>query len=169
MYMYAHPGKKLNFMGNEIGQLREWDEKREQDWLLLDYPIHSGFARFMKELNRLYLKHPAFWEKDYEHKGFRWIDCHQEASCVYVFERTAEKERILALFNFSEQEQSYDLKPEKNCRLKELFNSDLDIYGGKQNRNQAAVFTAEKGESISLTLPPYSGIYYFLEGPEHPV
>ena len=51
MYMYAHPGKKLNFMGNEIGQLREWDEKREQDWMLLDYPIHEGFARFMKDLN----------------------------------------------------------------------------------------------------------------------
>lgn len=163
MYMYAHPGKKLNFMGNEIGQLREWDEKREQDWLLLDYPIHSGFARFMKELNLLYLKHPAFWEKDYEHKGFRWIDCHREAACVYVFERTAEKEHILALFNFSEQEQPYDLKTEQDCRLKELFNSDLDIYGGKQSRNQAAVFAAKKGESISLTLPPYSGIYYFLE------
>lgn len=63
MYMYAHPGKKLNFMGNEIGQLREWDEKREQDWMLLDYPIHEGFARFMKDLNHLYLEHLALWEK----------------------------------------------------------------------------------------------------------
>ena len=67
------------------------------------------------------------------------------------------------------QLREWDEKREQDCRLKEIFNSDLDIYGGKQNRNQAAVFTAEKGESIALTLPPYSGIYYFLEGPEHPV
>ena len=97
MYMYAHPGKKLNFMGNEIGQLREWDEKREQDWMLLDYPIHEGFARFMKDLNHLYLEHPALWEKDYEADGFRWIDCHQEANCIYVFERDSKKEKIISL------------------------------------------------------------------------
>ena len=64
MYMYAHPGKKLNFMGNEIGQFREWDEKREQDWMLLDYPAHDAFAHFMKDLNKLYLEHSALWEKD---------------------------------------------------------------------------------------------------------
>ena len=91
MYMYAHPGKKLNFMGNEIGQFREWDEKREQDWMLLDYPLHAGFARFMKDLNKLYLEHSAFWEKDYEADGFQWIDCHQEGCCIYVFERRSKK------------------------------------------------------------------------------
>lgn len=163
MYMYAHPGKKLNFMGNEIGQLREWDEKREQDWLLLDYPIHSGFARFMKDLNSLYLEHSAFWEKDYQRDGFQWIDCHQEDSCVYVFERRAKKERILALFNFSDQEQTYSLKPEQNCRLKEMLNSDLCIYGGKQDRKTPAVFSVKKGKSVPVALPPFSGSYYSIE------
>ena len=110
MYMYAHPGKKLNFMGNEFGQLREWDEKREQDWMLLDYPIHSGFARFMKDLNILYLEHSALWEKDYEADGFQWIDCHQEESCVYVFQRTGKTERIIAAFNFSDRDLSYELR-----------------------------------------------------------
>ena len=66
MYMYAHPGKKLNFMGNEFGQLREWDEKREQDWDILSFPVHDAFHRFMKDLNRLYQEHPAFYQKDYE-------------------------------------------------------------------------------------------------------
>ena len=97
MYMYAHPGKKLNFMGNEIGHFREWDEKREMDWNLLDYPAHQDFHRFMKDLNRFYLEHPAFSEMDYDTEGFQWLECHAQEKCVYVFERKSEKERIMAL------------------------------------------------------------------------
>ena len=85
MYMYAHPGKKLNFMGNEIGHFREWDEKREQDWNLLGFPAHQDFHRFMTDLNRFYLEHPAFFEKDYDADGFQWLDCHSEERCVYAF------------------------------------------------------------------------------------
>ena len=136
MYMYAHPGKKLNFMGNEIGQFREWDEKREQDWMLLDYQAHDAFAHFMKDLNKLYLEHSALWEKDYEADGFRWIDCHQEGRCIYVFERSSKKERILSLFNFSDQEQVYELKLPDAQKLKELLNSNLAVYGGTQKRKK---------------------------------
>ncbi len=70
LYMYAHPGKKLNFMGGELGQLREWDEKREQDWLLLQYPNHDAFHRMLRDLNRLYLEHPALWAADFDPAGF---------------------------------------------------------------------------------------------------
>ena len=161
MYMYAHPGKKLNFMGNEIGQFREWDEKREQDWMLLDYPAHDAFAHFMKDLNKLYLEHSAFWEKDYEADGFRWIDCHQEGRCIYVFERSSKKERILSLFNFSDQEQIYELKLSDTQKLKELLNSNLAVYGGTQKRKGAAK-TIKDGR-ILLTLPPYSSVYYLAE------
>ena len=70
MYMMAHPGKKLNFMGNEIGQLREWDEKREQDWDILKYPLHDGFYHFIRALNKIYLENPAFWQKDYIQEVF---------------------------------------------------------------------------------------------------
>lgn len=160
MYMYAHPGKKLNFMGNEIGQLREWDEKREQDWMLLDYPIHQGFFRFMKELNHLYLQHPAFWENDYEHDGFRWIECHREESCIYIFERICPSEHVIAVFNFSDQSRDYTLSLPANRKLKELLNSDLDIYGGKQIKKALSVLTSKKGEGLTLSLSPYSGIYY---------
>ena len=66
LYMYTHPGKKLNFMGNEIGQMREWDEKREQDWELLKYPAHDSFAHFMKDLNHIYLENAALYGRDYE-------------------------------------------------------------------------------------------------------
>ena len=161
LYMMAHPGKKLNFMGNEIGQFREWDEKREQDWMLLDYPLHAGFARFMKDLNKLYLEHSAFWEKDYEADGFQWIDCHQEGCCIYVFERCSKKERMISLFNFSDQEHVYELHISDAQKLKELLNSNLAVYGGTQKRKSAT--KAIKDGKIVLTLPPYSSVYYLAE------
>lgn len=64
MYMMVHPGKKLNFMGNELGQFREWDEKREQDFMLLDFPIHRAFNNYIADLNKNYLSHSAFSEKN---------------------------------------------------------------------------------------------------------
>ena len=158
MYMYAHPGKKLNFMGNEIGQLREWDEKREQDWMLLDYPVHEGFAHFMRDLNKLYLEHSAFWEKDYSADGFQWIDCHQEEKCVYVFQRNGKKESIISLFNFSDQEQEYELNLPGVDKIRELLNSNLVVYGGTQKR-KAGVKTLKNGK-ITLELPAFSAVYY---------
>ena len=84
LYMFLHPGKKLNFMGSEFGQLREWDESREQDWDVLRYPIHDGFYHFFQALNRLYLEHPALWAEDYQGDGFVWLDCHQEGRCRFA-------------------------------------------------------------------------------------
>ena len=106
LYMMVHPGKKLNFMGNEIGQFREWDEKREQDWSLRDYPAHDAFYTFMAELNQTYLSHSALWADDDDHDDFAWLDCHQEEKCVYVIERRSKEETLIAAFNFSCQEQS---------------------------------------------------------------
>ena len=161
MYMYAHPGKKLNFMGNEFGQLREWDEKREQDWMLLDYPIHSGFARFMKDLNILYLEHSALWEKDYEADGFQWIDCHQEESCVYVFQRTGKTERIIAAFNFSDRDLSYELKLPRCQKITELLRSDMEIYGGNRKRRRPARKITDG--RYPAELPAFSAVYYEIQ------
>ena len=74
MYMYAHPGKKLNFMGNEIRHFRERDEKLEMDWNLLDYPAHQDFHRLMENLNCFYPKHRAMSAMDYDMEGFRWLE-----------------------------------------------------------------------------------------------
>ena len=161
MYMYAHPGKKLNFMGNEFGQLREWDEKREQDWMLLDYPIHSGFARFMKDLNILYLEHSALWEKDYEADGFQWIDCHQEESCVYVFQRTGKTERIIAAFNFSDRDLSYELRLPRCQKITELLRSDMEIYGGNRKRRRPARKITDG--RYPAELPAFSAVYYEIQ------
>lgn len=158
MYMYAHPGKKLNFMGNEFGQLREWDEKREQDWMLLDYPIHSGFARFMKDLNQIYLQHSAFWEKDYEADGFQWIDCHQEEHCVYIMKRSSTEETILAAFNFSDKDLDYELRLPGYKKIQELLSSNMEIYGGSQKRRHPAKKLT--GSFVKITLPAFSAVYY---------
>ena len=162
MYMYAHPGKKLNFMGNEFGQLREWDEKRQQDWDILTYPIHDAFHRFIKELNHIYLKHPAFWQTDHETAGFSWIDCHQEGRCIYSFERIAGKERLLAVFNFSDQVQEDYMLELKDARaLTLLLASDAQEYAGTKKYDKTVIETP--GGRAALTLTPYSGIYYLVD------
>ena len=80
-------GKKLNFMGFELAQLREWDERRQQDWELLRYPVHDGFAHFIQTLNHLYLESPALWQQDYSREGFRWLACEPGPACLYAWER----------------------------------------------------------------------------------
>ncbi len=162
LYMYAHPGKKLNFMGNEFGQLREWDEKRQQDWEIIRYPIHDAFWRFMKELNRIYEAYPALWEKDYDREGFQWLDCHQEARCIYAFERRGNGQRILAVFNFSDRTQEpYTLTVPDARELKPLISSSTDIYGGTEPLAEQAKAVAEGQAEFSL--PPFSGAYYLVE------
>ncbi len=161
MYMYAHPGKKLNFMGNEIGQFREWDEKREQDWNLLDFPKHQEFHQFMIDLNHIYLDHPAFYEKDYKTEGFQWLDCHKEKKCIYAFERFGKKERIAAIFNFSDQEQAdFTLKIADAKTLKPLLLSDWDVYGGDMKKSNKKLDV--KNTKISFTLKPFSAAFYVI-------
>lgn len=158
MYMYAHPGKKLNFMGNELGQLREWDEKREQDWNILKYPIHDAFHHFMKDLNLIYQTHPALSQKDDTPDGFQWIDCHQEERCIYAFERRSDQERILALFNFSDtQQEKYEFEVKDAKKLTILIASDMEQYAGTK-KYKAMNIPVQNGKAI-LDLEPYSAIY----------
>ena len=161
MYMYAHPGKKLNFMGNEIGHFREWDEKRELDWNLLNFPAHQDFHRFMKDLNHFYLEHPAFSEMDYDMEGFRWIECHAEDQCVYAFERRSKKERIMAVFNFSDKEQEIEIKCEDKKTLKRVFSSEYKAYGSQEEKKEKII--KAKKEIATLNLKPFSAEYYLIQ------
>ncbi len=138
LYMMVHPGKKLNFMGNEIGQLREWDEKREQDWEVRKYPIHDSFYQFMRDLNAIYLSYSAIFGLDYTEDGFSWVDCHQEQKCIYAISRKKDDEEIIAIFNFSDKEQTYTF-PEKYAKKKYdiLLDTDWDRYGGKNSDKEA--------------------------------
>ena len=141
-------------MGNEFAQVREWDEKRQQDWDLLAYPLHDGFHRFMARLNRLYLDHPALWAGDYDREGFQWIDCHQEEKCVYAFERRGGGERLAAVFNFSGREQAFLLKLDGASALRPLMDSDPCHEG------PAGPDLSLPEAGAELALPPYSGFYY---------
>ena len=162
-YMMAHPGKKLNFMGNEIGQFREWDESREQDWNLLRYPKHDELFRFIRDLNHLYLNHSALWQEDDREQGFRWLDCHQEGRCIYAMERRSEKERLVFVFNFSDQTQDgYQLPVEDCSGLRPILSTEWEEYGGGVKRNEG--FLPVLHNQVQLSLPPYSGLCLAVEG-----
>src|SRR5699024_9297374 len=102
LYMMLHPGRKLNFIGTEFGQLREWDEQRAQDWLLRKYPIHDAFYHYMARLNHLYLTCPAFYAWDYREGGFTWLDCHQEERCIYAIRRLCGEDCLIGILNLSD-------------------------------------------------------------------
>ena len=146
-------------MGNEIGQLREWDEKREQDWDILKYPIHDAVHHFMQKLNHLYMTTPALSAKDYENAGFHWLDCHQEERCIYAFERTDGKERIAAVFNFSDEDQKgYELPVEDAKELEVILASDDETFGGCKKYTKKKVKVTD-GKAV-LDLSAYSAVYY---------
>ena len=161
MYMMAHPGKKLNFMGNELAHFREWDEKKELDWNLLTYPKHQQFHDFMKCLNNIYMENKAFWD-DYDESGFEWLDCHQEEKCVYIIKRTYQKQNIIAAFNFSDQDYStFKLKIPGNCNFKLLLSSEMNQFGGSKEYDLDKVYKA-RGGWATLELPKFSAQYYIV-------
>lgn len=151
LYMYAHPGKKLNFMGGELGQLREWNESREQDWDILKYPKHDSFNLFMKTLNRLYLAHSAFWERDYSNDGFRWIDCDNTENRIYAIERASSEETLVAVFNLGDTEKEYSVGGQGRAEL--LLNTDWNKFGGDTPDDLAI-------DLSDITLPRYSGMLF---------
>lgn len=129
------------------------------DWDILEYPVHDEFARFMRDLNYVYAAHPAFWEKDFEEEGFQWLDCHQEEKCIYAMERSGKEERVAAVFNFSEKEQTYELKVKDANELRLLLASDRDIYHGtKQYEEEQRYLLVD--EKVELTLSANSALYF---------
>ena len=163
LYMYTHPGKKLNFMGNELGQLREWTEEQEQDWDILKFPIHDAFYHYMHDLNQLYLQEPALSAWDYRREGFRWIDCHQENRCIYAYERRANRERLLIILHFSDlQDQQYTVTVPDCAALEPLLHSDWACYHGSVEKNTDLILTTptEKGGQVTLPLAPYSAMLF---------
>lgn len=131
LYMMTHPGKKLNFMGNEIGQFREWDEKREQDWHLLQQPEHQAFYRYMVDLNKTYMYHPALFDNDYGTESFEWIDNTNSEQCTYAFKRQSCGENLIIIMNLSDElVQNYMIQLPWINSAEIIMNTDWDIYGG---------------------------------------
>ncbi len=166
LYMYAHPGKKLLFMGSELGQLREWTEEQEQDWNILAYPIHDAFFHYMQTLSRLYLSEPALYRHDYEQEGFRWIDCHQEERCIYAIERSDGTNRLVILLHMADNStQTYHFTLEHCKRLVPLLHTEWERFHGTIPEDHTPILgdQTRTGTQFTLTLPPFSGILLKVE------
>ena len=165
-YMWAHPGKKLLFMGGEFGQWNEWNHDASLDWFLLDYPTHKGVQNLVRDLNKVYRENPALYELDFDPTGFEWIDFSDyEQSVISFLRKDSTGKNILAcVFNFTPV-------PRHNYRIgvpiggywEEIINSDAKEYGGSGMGNYGGKHAESKPwhgrpYSLSLTLPPLAGL-----------
>lgn len=162
LYMTAHPGKKLNFMGGEIAQVREWDETRQQDWDLLAYPDHDAFYRYMCELNKTYLAHAALWAWDYYDRGFSWLDCHEEGRCIYAIERTDGNERLVTVLNLGgDDQEGYKVAIPGAHGARVLLDTDSKRFGG--STPEGATRASLSDGILTCSLPRFSGMLLSLE------
>jgi 1,4-alpha-glucan branching enzyme len=169
-YQWAHPGKKLLFMGGEFGQWREWSEERSLDWHLLDEgDKHEGVQRLMADLNALYQREPALYEEDYSWEGFSWIDFRDSQHSILAFARHADGQKpedtLLVVCNFTPVvREGYRLGVPAEGEYVEILNSDADKYGGSGVVNPNRLPSEptawqERPFSVVLTLPPLGVIY----------
>ena len=165
-YMFAHPGKKLLFMGSEFGQFIEWNYKQGLDWLLLDYEMHRKMLGFSKTLNKLYKDTPALWQIDYSWDGFQWISSEDNANSVIAFRRIDKKgNEIIAIFNFTPNSfDEYRIGVPNEGSYKVVLDTSLEQFGGSTIAKHPAYKTKKKAmhgfeQSIGLKLSGLSGIY----------
>ena len=165
-YMYAHPGKKLLFMGTEFGQFIEWDYKKGLDWILLDYDMHVLLQDYTRELNKFYKKNSPMWQIDYSWEGFNWIVSDDNVNSVISFLRSDEKgEKVIAVCNFTPVlREDYKIGVPKEDAYEIVFNSDAVKFGGsgeKLKKSYQVKDGAMHGYDnyIELKLPPMTTIY----------
>jgi 1,4-alpha-glucan branching enzyme len=164
VYMYASPGKKLLFMGDEFAQEREWTHQQSLDWHLLDDPLHAGVQRLVWDLNRLYRSLPALHQQDCVPQGFEWIDGSDEMNSVLVFMRRAKDPRdyVVIICNFTPQvRREYRIGVPEGGAYAELVNSDSGAYGGSNVGNMGRIQAEPvpwqgRPYSLNLVLPPLS-------------
>ncbi len=159
-YQFAHPGKKLNFMGNEFGQFIEWRYDEGLDWLLLDYPMHRNMQAFARVLNRFYKNNPALYEKDDGWEGFDWASVDDGAhSVVAFFRRDAEGHALLCAFNFTPVPwENYTLPVVMNAELHEVLSTDAHAFGGTGDwHNISPLLAIGKPK---LRLPPLGAVFF---------
>lgn len=162
-YMFTHPGRKLLFMGQDIGEFSEWNEMRQTEWELLKYPDHKGMAALVKKLNELYTTKPALYEWDDKPEGFAWINSINSAENLLTFmRRTRKKESLLVVAaNFSGVEKQVKIGVPYEGSYKEILNTDAEEFGGSGMVNKRAKRAVkkewdDKPYSVSITLAPLS-------------
>jgi len=169
-YMFTHPGTKLLFQGAEFGQTGEWNFEQSLDWHLLQYDFHSGIKRLITDLNQLYKSQPALYEKQFSGEGFEWINYsdHQNAVLSYIRKGNNPEENLIVVCNFTQVvRENYRIGIPKKGKLKEIFNSDSETYGGSGVSNTKSLKIESESYdgrdfSVELILPPLSVTVYSL-------
>lgn len=165
-YMFAHPGKKLLFMGSEFGQFIEWNYKQGLDWLLLDYEKHRKLKEFTKELNRFYKKHSELWQIDYSWEGFQWISSEDNCNSVIAFRRiNRDGDEIITVFNWTPNSfDSYKIGVPEEGTYSVVFDTTLAKYGGDKSKLSGKYKTKKQAmhgqpQCIDLKLHGLSALY----------
>ena len=163
-FMFAHPGKKLMFMGSEFGQEREWTHDHSLDWHLLDNPKHAGVHSLIRDLNRLYREVPALHQLDCDHNGFEWLVMHDADRSVFAWLRKGHdiKDRCVVVVNFTPQVyRDYRVRVPFSGVWREVLNTDAAIYGGSNVGNAGAVRTLDEGSisEVRIAVPPLAAIF----------
>ena len=167
-FMMGHPGKKLLFMGQDFGQMDEWNEKASLEWGLLKYDIHSQMKDYVKALNHLYRTQPALYRMDYEPEGFEWINCTYNDENIVIFERKTEKpeETLLFVCNFAPVEhEKFRFGVPFAGKYKEILNSDAKQFGGSGMTNPRVKMSKKeewdtRKNSIAINLAPMSTVIF---------
>ena len=167
-YMFAQPGKKLLFMGVELGQWTEWNHDRELEWPLLKYPPHDALRLFLEDLNGIYRNIPALYWKDFGADGFQWIDCNDSLHSTLSMVRFGREEDppVVMAFNYTPvPRQNYKMGVPHGGFWREILNSDAEIYGGSGwgnlgGQEAAPVAVHAREYSLSVTLPPLGAVFF---------
>ncbi|MGH8123458.1 MAG: alpha amylase C-terminal domain-containing protein, partial [Rudaea sp.] len=170
-YMWAHPGKKLLFMGQEFGQTREWNFETGLEWHLLQYPLHQGLQALVRDLNRVYRDVPALHARDCEGEGFQWIVADDAEQSVYAWlRRGAPGDAMVAIVcNFTPvPRHGYRIGLPQAGRWREILNSDAQIYGGSGMGNLGGVDAHAHpshgfAAAAEVTIPPLGAVYFQFE------
>ncbi len=174
-YMWAHPGKKLLFMGSELAQETEWSYERSLDWHLLERPDHAGIQSLVRDLNRIYREQSALWEIDSDPSGFWWLEPNDADANVLAFARASrpdengERNMVVFVANLSPVVRSgYRLGLPRACRWKEAINTDSTYYGGSDVGNMGGLDPEpipwhDQPVSALVTLPPLAAVWFIPE------
>lgn len=157
-YELCQVGKKLLFMGAELGQWEEWNALGQLPWDLLQFDRHAALHLFFKEMNSFYRAHPALWERDFDPEGFSWVDCSDTTNSVVSYLRKGSRQILLIVHNFTPAYfESYDIPLSSVHALKELFNTDRIEYSGS---GKIALSTCIDASKVSMSLPPLATLIF---------
>ena len=167
-FMFSQPGKKLLFMGDEIGQWSEWNHEKSLDWHLLQYPPHSGLQKLVSDAAHLYRREPALYELDFDQSGFEWVDCNDSLHSVvsYLRHGRSTEDIFLIVCNFTPlPRQGYHVGVPRGGYWQEVLNSDAEDYGGSGQGNLGGLQAGPanfhgRPFSLSITLPPLAAVFF---------